>query len=268
MFGLGNSTGGVGVAADSNVIGGAAPGAGNVISANGVGGPATGVGLFYRPDPGGPIPASHNIIKGNLIGTDRTGLHALGNTGLGISVGSASFTQVGGPTTAERNVISGNGDSGIFIGAGAFLPRSTNTLIQGNLIGTDITGQGPFNASFSLTGDMDSDGDGVPDSQDQCADTPAGGIINSSGCTIDQLVPCEGPSSGGTWQNHGQYVSAVAHISNTFKKEGLISGREKGQIVSTAAQSECGNSENPGDSGDSGNTGNPNKPKKPKKNHP
>jgi hypothetical protein len=149
--------------------------------------------------------------------------------------------------------------------------RNDNIAPDWLRIGTDITGQGPLNASFSLTGDMDSDGDGVPDSLDQCADTPAGGIINESGCTIDQLVPCEGPSSGGTWTNHGQYVSAVAHVSNTFKKDGLISGREKGQIVSTAARSDCGkpeNSEDSGSPGNSGNTGNPHKPKKPKKNHP
>jgi hypothetical protein len=118
--------------------------------------------------------------------------------------------------------------------------RNDNLAPDWLRIGTDITGQGPLNASFSLTGDLDSDGDGVPDSVDQCPDTPAGGIINASGCTIDQLVPCEGPSSGGTWKNHGQYVSAIAHVSNTFKKDGLISGREKGQIVSTAARSDCG----------------------------
>jgi hypothetical protein len=148
--------------------------------------------------------------------------------------------------------------------------RNDNIAPDWLRIGTDITGQGPLNASFSLSGDTDADGDGAPDALDQCADTPAGGLINASGCTIDQLVPCEGPSTGGTWKNHGQYVSAVAHVSNTFKKEGLISGREKGQIVSTAAQSECGKSENPEDPENPGDSGNPDKPKKPKKpkNHP
>jgi len=121
-------------------------------------------------------------------------------------------------------------------------------------VGTDITAQGPFNASFSLTGDTDADGDGVPDSLDQCPDTPSGGLVNANGCTIDQLVPCEGPSSGGTWKNHGQYVSAIAHVSKTFRAQGLISGRERGQIVSAAARSDCGKKAK--------------KPKKPKKNHP
>jgi hypothetical protein len=154
--------------------------------------------------------------------------------------------------------------------------RNENLAPDWLRVGTDIIGQGTFNASFSLTGDTDADADGVPDSVDQCADTPAGSIINASGCSIDQLVPCEGPISGGTWKNHGQYVSAVAHVTNTFKKQHLISGREKGQIVSSAARSDCGksgSSEDPGDA-DPGNSGHGHGhghghgPKKPNKNHP
>ena len=79
-------------------------------------------------------------------------------------------------------------------------------------IGTDITGQGPFNAAFSLSGETDADADGVPDSLDLCPGTPAGAIVDADGCSIDQIAPCSGPASGGTWKNHGQYVSAVAQV--------------------------------------------------------
>jgi len=82
-------------------------------------------------------------------------------------------------------------------------------------IGTDITHQGPFNASFSLSGET----------------------IQQR---IEELVPCSGPASGGTWKNHGQYVRTIAHVSQMFVNQGLISGAEKGQIVSDAAQSSCG----------------------------
>ena len=118
--------------------------------------------------------------------------------------------------------------------------RNDNLAPDWLRIGTDITAQGPFNASFSLSGETDADADGVPDSLDQCADTPADAVVNANGCSIDQLVPCEGPISGGTWKNHGQYVSAVAHVSKSFRQQGLISGRERGHIVSTAARSDCG----------------------------
>jgi hypothetical protein len=82
-------------------------------------------------------------------------------------------------------------------------------------IGTDIIGTGAFNASFSLSGET----------------------IQQR---IEELVPCSGPASGGTWKNHGQYVSTVTHVAQTFVDQGLISGSEKGQIVSAAARSNCG----------------------------
>jgi hypothetical protein len=107
-------------------------------------------------------------------------------------------------------------------------------------IGTDITHQGPFNATFSLSGETDEDGDGVPDSQDLCPGTPAGEIVDANGCSIDQLAPCSGPASGGTWKNHGQYVSTVAHTVKAFLKEGLISEEQAEEIIEQAAQSDCG----------------------------
>jgi hypothetical protein len=107
-------------------------------------------------------------------------------------------------------------------------------------IGTDITGQGPFNAAFSLSGETDADGDGVPDSLDLCPGTPADAIVDSHGCSIDQIAPCSGPASGGSWKNHGQYVSAVAHAAEAFLAQGLFSLEQAEEIIVQAAQSDCG----------------------------
>jgi hypothetical protein len=107
-------------------------------------------------------------------------------------------------------------------------------------IGTDITGQGPFNAAFSLSGETDADGDGVGDSLDQCPDTSAGAIVDAQGCSIEQIAPCSGPASGGSWKNHGQYVSSVAHAAEAFLSQGLINADDAEKIVSEAAQSKCG----------------------------
>ena len=59
-------------------------------------------------------------------------------------------------------------------------------------------------------------------------------------CSIDQIAPCSGPSSGETWKNHGQYVSAVAPAAPAFLEQGLISEAQADEIVGQAAQSDCG----------------------------
>jgi hypothetical protein len=81
----------------------------------------------------------------------------------------------------------------------------------------------------------DADGDGVPDAHDQCPNTPTGEVVNAGGCSISQLVPPDGP-----WKNHGQYVSTVAHVAGEFMAQGLITGAQKGEIVSAAARSDVG----------------------------
>jgi hypothetical protein len=113
-------------------------------------------------------------------------------------------------------------------------------------IGTDIAHQGPFNASFSLLGETDADGDGVGDSVDECPDTPAGSIVDRHGCSIDQLAPCSGPASGGTWKNHGQYVSHVVHATELFFREGLIGEELAEEIIRQAAESDCGDKDKNG----------------------
>jgi len=113
--------------------------------------------------------------------------------------------------------------------------RNDNLAPDWLRVGTDITHQGPFNACFSLSGETDQDNDGVPDSVDQCPDTPPGSIVNSDGCSIDQLVPCDGP-----WKNHGQFVSTMAHVTKEFEREGLITRGQRSALILEAAHSDCG----------------------------
>lgn len=94
--------------------------------------------------------------------------------------------------------------------------------------------------NLRLTVVLDSDGDGVPDDMDQCPNTPAGAIVDRHGCSIDQLVPCAGPPSGGPWRNHGRYVSSVAKTAEKFLAAGLITEDQAEAIVEAAAKSNCG----------------------------
>ncbi|MFO0879777.1 MAG: right-handed parallel beta-helix repeat-containing protein [Gemmataceae bacterium] len=74
------------------------------------------------------------IVAGCFIGTNATGTSALGNnTGITISSDYAEGVRIGGQAPADRNVIAGNSGRGIFAGG-------TGHIIQGNFIGTDVSG--------------------------------------------------------------------------------------------------------------------------------
>jgi titin len=114
---IGNGTWGVLVDnASNNAIGG-----GNVISGNGLD------GVLLNGFTTG------NRVVGNLIGTDLSGTNALGNGRIGVYVVAASQNTIGGSGQGDGNVISANGLNGINIGGGA-------NLVQGNYVGTDVTG--------------------------------------------------------------------------------------------------------------------------------
>lgn len=76
-----------------------------------------------------------NEVIGNFIGVDATGTVPLGGTASGVGV-NASFNKIGGMTAKERNVISGNQGNGIKVG----WLRTTDAIIIGNFIGTDVSG--------------------------------------------------------------------------------------------------------------------------------
>lgn len=85
-------------------------------------------------------------------------------------------------------------------------------------------------------GPTDRDADGVTDDRDGCPDTPPATLVNADGCSIEQLVPCE----GGNWKSHGHYVTAIAKCLRPFARAGLLSQEERRAIVKRAAQSPCG----------------------------
>lgn len=122
-LGQGNTTGLVIQDAPGNIIGGLAPEARNIISGNRFHG-------FIIIGEG----AVGNLVQGNYIGTDRTGIMDLGNRGVGVVINAPGNT-IGGTTAMARNVISGNDSAGVVIGG-----EATGNAVQGNFIGTDVTG--------------------------------------------------------------------------------------------------------------------------------
>ncbi|HEX3228314.1 MAG TPA: Calx-beta domain-containing protein, partial [Pyrinomonadaceae bacterium] len=114
----------MGTGSSNTHIGGTQPGEGNLISGN----TREGINTFGA--------VTDLMIQGNLIGTDVSGKVALGNGGHGIGiVSTGSLTVIGGSSAGARNIISGNKFSGVAVDHDASL------VIQGNYIGTDITGK-------------------------------------------------------------------------------------------------------------------------------
>jgi hypothetical protein len=94
-------------------------------------------------------------IEGNFIGTDPTGTVAKKIPGDGVIIIHASNTTVGGNLPAARNLISGNGDSGVL------LLGSSGSKVLGNLVGTRKGGNGALGNGSEGIGLFDSSGTSI-----------------------------------------------------------------------------------------------------------
>ncbi len=116
----------IGDGAQSNTIGGTSAAERNVLSGNAV----NGVRIEH-------LGTNTNKVQGNYIGLNAAGSGSLSNTGPGVDIrDGAQYNTIGGNEADERNVISGNNDSGVVL-RGA---DTSNNTVSGNYIGTDASG--------------------------------------------------------------------------------------------------------------------------------
>lgn len=140
----GPSAPGCSQAADRTTVGGTAPGQRNVISGNGSGSAITaGVAIY----------SDHNVLVGNWIGfhprpsgitrdcvlsswvTRLSPPPECSNTGVLVE---GDHNRIGGPTAAERNIVSHTSSRAIFIS------HANDTTVQGNWVGSDDTGNSGY----------------------------------------------------------------------------------------------------------------------------
>jgi uncharacterized repeat protein (TIGR01451 family) len=164
--------------------------------------------------------SDNNTVVGNFVGTDPTGTFAEPNFGgIGI-IGSNNI--IGGTTAADRNLISGN-HSGVGIGHTAVV-RPVDNVIEGNYIGTDISGTRPLpNYTGIGLGDLDSVVGGS---------TPGAGNLISG--NIYGIAFGPGPN---TYHNHDQIlgnligtdVTGQAPLGNTVA--GILIGPAGAEVI-------------------------------------
>lgn len=80
---------------------------------------------------GAIVGGAANRLVGNLVGLDPTGRRLMGRQTIGLFVGSGHT--IGGPAPEDRNVITGDIKA-------IFLKQSSGVVIEGNYLGTDISG--------------------------------------------------------------------------------------------------------------------------------
>jgi uncharacterized repeat protein (TIGR01451 family) len=249
---IANNSSGVALGGTSTgtTIGGATAGAGNLISGNGRNGQfAAGVNMFG---------SNNNTVQGNLIGTNASGTAALPNANGGIEINNSNNNLVGGIIAAARNIISGNGSNTGQLnnpadGVGVF-GTSANNAIQGNFIGTDITGSailantGPGVAVFGTPSATLIGG----------ADPAAGNVISGNGANGLYGVGVDIGSSGGgvvTVQNNRIGTNAAGTAALPNANGGVNINNSNNHLIGTAGAgnlisgngSSAGQASNPGD---------------------
>jgi len=219
---LGNSGTGIRVAGGGNRIGGTVPAARNLISGN------------YEA--GVLIEGSETVVRGNYIGTNKNGLAPLGNY-QGIFVSWGENTIIGGNDGDDgaidggigaRNVISGNGNSGILISA-SFPPPTGAVTIMGNIIGLDASGSEALgNLESAINNDggnrtgITTIGGTAPGAGNVISANRYGGIFNSASGTVIQGNLIGTDASG--ILNRGNGGAGIVSIDNRSNGASVVIG--------------------------------------------
>jgi titin len=197
---LGNNIG-VSLSGSNNLLGGTTAAARNVISGNGQ------VGVLIAGTLTG------NKVQGNYIGVDVNGTKAIGNGNGGIAISSASPNNnlIGGvtkkPGVPPGNVISANTNTGIVLNG------SNGDVIQGNIIGADVTG----------TVAMGNTGDGI------IMTIAVGNLIGGKTKGTANIIAFNGGSGPPSqFSGEGIHVPDSASVNNSFLGNSIFSNNGLG----------------------------------------
>ena len=180
-----------------------------------------------------PATLNHNVGRDSAIFDDL---------GSGTSYGTFTVSTSGSSSGTVSYPLNSDGVAAVEAAAGGFFS------IGGALLSISGVGSQYLHGSSSGTGiqrlvvevSTDSDGDGVPDVDDECPDSDLNptvvigscdsGVENDlfdDGCTIADLFA----QARGTAVNPGDLQRRVTELSNDLREEGAVSGRESGALL-------------------------------------
>jgi hypothetical protein len=134
-------------------------------------------------------------------------------------------------------------------------PIASRNLLMEPSINPDLTHSvvPPADLSVPLMHDIgwfpDADNDGFADAADECnasdlgetveidgQDTGVANALFTNGCTMSDLISAAAEAA----RNHGGFVSAVAHLGNDWRRDGIVTNAERAAIQRAAAHSQVG----------------------------
>jgi CSLREA domain-containing protein len=157
----------------------------------------------------------NNTVRGNFIGTDALGTGAIPNGFSGINAFSSGGQIIGGTGSGEGNLISGNTNSGIFLGE-----SSNGNVVKNNYIGVGVDGTTVVaNGGTGVTVVGSSSNQiGAVGAGNRIASNAANGVyLASTGNDDNQIIGNELSSNG----NAGIVTDADAGTGNTFSQNSI-----------------------------------------------
>ncbi len=162
--------------------------------------------------------ADGNVIRANIIGLDNANA-SRANAGAGVIVFAGSDnTMIGGTTTADRNIISGNSNAGIRINGNT----TDATTIQFNFIGTDPTGNSArANGAEGIR--VDAGASHVAITQNIVSGNVNDGIKLDSGATQNHVQLNQvGVGNTGNLPNGASGISILSGANNNFIGDPIV----------------------------------------------
>lgn len=227
----------------NNILGGNTAAARNIISgAKSATENTVGTGIAIE----GPASYGNKII-GNYIGTDITGTQSIPNVRGGVLVlFGAHNNAIGTDGNGEGNVISGNGQYGVYLQGNTEDPVVSNS-IKGNYIGVDVTGNAALPNSagvMMLTGENNNNsiGGSTATSKNVISGNTTVGIAIASGNNNQIIGNYIGTNALGTIAVPNNYGINIEDGNNTIGgnaagSRNIISGNTTGIYIGQSASS-------------------------------